>query len=68
LHRILASTDSQKLAELRALLQSTEALAYARRQAERFAGLAESELEKLADSPARRALGQLTRFVVHRSA
>jgi octaprenyl-diphosphate synthase len=65
---ILASGDNHKTEQLRPILQQTEAIAYARDQAERFAAAARRELEDITDSSARRALAHLTHFVTHRSA
>jgi octaprenyl-diphosphate synthase len=67
LRAILSGGGNHKSAQVRELLQQTEAVAYARRQAERFAASARTEAEELPDSPARRALLHLTHFVVQRS-
>jgi octaprenyl-diphosphate synthase len=66
--RLLSDSDNHKRDKLRTLLQETEAIAYARCQAERFAAAARQELDELAESPAQRTLIQLTDFVVRRSA
>ena len=67
LERILSGPADQKLDQLRSILEETDALNYTRRQAERFAAAARSELASLSDSPAKQVLVQLTHFVVQRS-
>jgi octaprenyl-diphosphate synthase len=65
---ILSSGVNHKIEQLRPILQQTEAFAYTRGQAERFAAAALHELEDIADSPAVRTLAHLTHFVTQRSA
>lgn len=62
----LLAADGSRREELGAWFERTDALAYTRRKAADFARKAGDELRLLAASPARKVLGQLTRFVVDR--
>jgi octaprenyl-diphosphate synthase len=68
LEQILGSPGNHKREALRPFLAESDALAYARRRAEEFAGQARQELECLPRSPARETLALLAERAVHRSA
>jgi octaprenyl-diphosphate synthase len=68
LERTLSGSGDQKVEQLRAILEESDALNYTRLQADQFAAAARRELEELSDSPAKQVLVQLTHFVVQRSA
>jgi octaprenyl-diphosphate synthase len=66
--RVLSERGNHQREQLGPILQTSGALQYARRQADRFAAAAARELQTLPDSAAKQSLVALTRFVVRRSA
>lgn len=66
LRSLLEAPGNHKLESLRPALEQAQALAYARRQAEDFAKAAAARLERLAPSPAKEVLLNLTRWAVAR--
>ena len=67
LRQTLASPGNHKRAALGPYLAESDALDYAYRRAEDFAGRARAELECLPPSPCRAILEAVTDRVVHRS-
>jgi len=67
LRDLLTSSDAGARSELAARLQRSDAVEYARSQAQEHAATARRCLESAADSPARKILEELTEFAVQRA-
>jgi len=69
-HRLVAlleHPDQETVAQLHAAMEQFDAIAYSRAKAAQFANTARSHLDAVPDTPARRALVEMTDFVVQRS-
>jgi len=69
-HRLVAlleHPDQETVAQLHTALERFDAITYSRDKAVQFANAARSHLDAIPDTPARRALVEMTDFVVHRS-